>query len=70
MSLSDYSQIKNLDLESIEKELITLKIELLKLKIKRSTFKKIKPHLFKHIKHRISQLMFWKSELIQKKEKL
>jgi large subunit ribosomal protein L29 len=67
MTLSNYNEIKSLTLENIEKELLSLKTELLQLKIKRSTFKKIKPHLFKHIKHRISQLMFYKSELEIKK---
>jgi large subunit ribosomal protein L29 len=63
MSLSKFSEIKQLSLEEIDKELINLKTELLKLKIKRSVFKKIKPHLFKHLKHRISQLMYHKSQI-------
>lgn len=63
MSFSKIEELNTLNLFELEKKLLDLKKEILNLKIKQVTMKKIKPHLFKHLKHTISQIMFYKSKL-------
>jgi large subunit ribosomal protein L29 len=48
--------IKDLTEKEIENEILNLQKELFKLRVKRVTRKPFKPHLFKHIKHRLAQL--------------
>jgi large subunit ribosomal protein L29 len=59
MSLSKFDEIKNLSKTELTEELLTLKKQLFDLRIKKSTRQEIKPHLFKHIKHRISQINYF-----------
>jgi large subunit ribosomal protein L29 len=64
MALPKIVQIKNLDLEKIQTEIIELQKQLFELRIKKGTRQTFKPHLFKHIKHRLKQLIFLEDEKI------
>jgi large subunit ribosomal protein L29 len=67
MIFSKFNEIKNLTIQELNQEIVLLKKELFLLRIKKATLKKIKPHLSKHLKHRISQILFYKSQLKNKK---
>jgi len=58
MSFSKFGQIEELTEGELKEELLALKKQLFDLRVQQSTRQKIKPHLFTHIKHRISQLRF------------
>jgi large subunit ribosomal protein L29 len=66
MTLPKYTDLKNiLTLSEIEDEILVLSKNLFDLRMKKSTSQKIKPHLFKHTKRRISQLNFKKTVLLK-----
>jgi large subunit ribosomal protein L29 len=67
MSLSNFQEIQNLTIEQLDENLLALKKELLSLRFKQSVRKKSKAHLFIHIKHRISQILYLKSQLEKSK---
>ena len=58
MSLPKIEEIENLKLGEIQIEILKLKKELFELRIKKGTRQSLKPHLFKHIQHRLNQLIF------------
>lgn len=68
MIFSKFEELKTLSILELDNELLNLRKEILNLKIQQATFRKIKPHLFKHIKHRISQIMFYKTKLENQKK--
>nr|YP_009509324.1 ribosomal protein L29 [Gracilaria vermiculophylla]AXI96974.1 ribosomal protein L29 [Gracilaria vermiculophylla]QXU75178.1 ribosomal protein L29 [Gracilaria vermiculophylla]WDZ68049.1 ribosomal protein L29 [Gracilaria vermiculophylla] len=57
MPLPKIQDIKELTQQEIKKKIIELKKEIFDLKLKRSTRQNIKPHLFKHKKHELAQLL-------------
>ena len=52
MVFSNISEIENLDLEAIEKEIILVAQELVNLRVKKATRQEFKPHQFKHNKRK------------------
>nr|YP_009391900.1 ribosomal protein L29 [Acrosorium ciliolatum]ARW60044.1 ribosomal protein L29 [Acrosorium ciliolatum] len=56
-----------LTMEEINKQIITLKKELLILKIKKSTKQTVKPHLLKIKKNKIAQMLTIKTLYMNKK---
>lgn len=70
MSLPKIIEIEDLDLEKIQSEIIELKKQLFKLKIKKGTNQPFKPHLFKHTYHRLRQLIFLEHKKIYNKTSL
>ena len=64
MTVPKIVEIKNLDLEKIQTEIIQLQKQLFELRIKKGTRQTFKPHLFKHTKHRLKQLIFLEDEKI------
>lgn len=64
MSLPKINEIRNLELEKIQIEILQLKKQLFEIRIKKGTRQTFKPHLFKHIQHRLNQLIFLESEKI------
>lgn len=67
MTFSKYTELENLrTTEEIEEEIFLLQKNLFDLKLKRSTNQKVKPHLFKQIRHRLAQLKY-KYSLVLKK---
>jgi large subunit ribosomal protein L29 len=65
MSLPPIKQINLLNDEQLKKEIIASKKELFELRLKQSTNQYFTPHSFKHIKHRLGQLL-----MIQKQRKI
>nr|AOM64673.1 ribosomal protein L29 [Riquetophycus sp.] len=57
MSFTVIQDIENLTLEEIEEKINCLKIEIINLNIKKATRQNIQPHIFKHKKHELSQLL-------------
>ncbi len=64
MSLPKYKEIdSNLSIPNIDKEIINLRKILFDLRVKKLLHRKIKTHLFVHIKRKISQLKFKKHQI-------
>nr|YP_010198042.1 ribosomal protein L29 [Gracilaria multipartita]UAD86458.1 ribosomal protein L29 [Gracilaria multipartita] len=62
MALPKFKDIKHLTGSEIQKKIIELKKEIFELKLKQTTRQNIKPHLFKHKKHQLSQLLTIKQD--------
>nr|YP_010196408.1 ribosomal protein L29 [Gracilaria cearensis]UAD83805.1 ribosomal protein L29 [Gracilaria cearensis] len=62
MTLPKFKHIKHLTRSEIQKKIIELKKEIFELKIKQATRQNIKPHLFKHKKHQLAQLLTIKQD--------
>nr|YP_010204106.1 ribosomal protein L29 [Ahnfeltia fastigiata]UAT97687.1 ribosomal protein L29 [Ahnfeltia fastigiata] len=71
MALPTIAEIQNLGYKEIQEKIIELKKEIFNLKLKQATRQSIKPHIFKHKKHMLCQLltvehnMNLKNDLIQ-----
>jgi large subunit ribosomal protein L29 len=57
MSLPSIKEIENLDNDSLNFKIIETKKELFNLRLKKATFASFKPHLFKHTKQKLAQLL-------------
>jgi|TARA_B100000768_G_C11067960_1_gene285295 large subunit ribosomal protein L29 len=57
MSFSKIKELESLDQTTIEKTILDLSKELVELRIKKATRQNFKPHNFKHIKRKLSQLL-------------
>jgi large subunit ribosomal protein L29 len=57
MSLPQIKQLNLLNNEQLTQEILASKKELFKLRLKQSTKQYFTPHSFRHIKHRLGQLM-------------
>ena len=57
MSFSKIKELESLDQTTIEKTILGLSKELVELRIKKATRQNFKPHNFKHIKRKLSQLL-------------
>nr|YP_009295633.1 ribosomal protein L29 [Mastocarpus papillatus]AOL58117.1 ribosomal protein L29 [Mastocarpus papillatus] len=57
MTFTKIKNIKHLTTQEIEEKIITLKKDILKLEIKKATRQTFKPHIFKHKKHELAQLL-------------
>lgn len=62
MALTKYQDFKKLDDNELNDLIIKLKKELLFLRIQKVNFSSFKPHLFRHTKHQLSQLLTCKRE--------
>ena len=67
MSLSKIQDFDNLTIKEIENKISKLKIEILNFKIQKATRQNIKPHVFKHTKHTIAQLLTLKTQKVKLK---
>ena len=66
MSLPKFKEIETLaTLNDLDQEILIIQKDLFNLRLKRSTSQSIKPHLFKHAKHRLAQLKFKRSILLK-----
>nr|WAM63992.1 50S ribosomal protein L29 [Ishige okamurae] len=61
MGLPKIKEIKTLKLSELEDEILNSKKHLFNLRLLRSTRQDFKSHRFKHIKHRLRQLMMIKN---------
>lgn len=57
MTLPKIADITQMDISSLAEEIIVKKRELFDLRLKRATRQDFQPHLFKHAKHRLAQLL-------------
>jgi large subunit ribosomal protein L29 len=62
MSFSSMSEIKTLDAETLEKEILQVSQELINLRVKKATRQEFKPHEFKRNRVRLAQLLTVKSD--------
>lgn len=56
MSLSKVADLRELTDEQIDQEIADVKRELFQLRLRRATKASVKPHEFKHARHKLSQL--------------
>jgi large subunit ribosomal protein L29 len=57
MALPTIEEARKLNDEDLAAEILTVKRELFQLRFEQATRRLEKPHLFKHTKHRLSQLL-------------
>lgn len=57
MALPKIADARSLSDEDLAAEILTVKRELFQLRFEQATRRLEKPHLFKHTKHRLSQLL-------------
>lgn len=62
MAMPKISEARKLTLEELNSEVISIKRQLFELRFKKATRQSIKPHLFKHLKHRLRQLLTVQTE--------
>ena len=57
MSFQSFSELKDLDDVKLSQEIVDAKKSLFDMRLKKATRQTFKPHLFKHTKRKIAQLM-------------
>jgi len=57
MSFQNFSDFKDLDDAKLSEEIVNAKKYLFEMRLKKATRQTFKPHLFKHTKRKIAQLM-------------
>lgn len=57
MALPKIADARSLSDEELAEEILTVKRELFQLRLEQATRRLEKPHLFKHSKHRLAQLL-------------
>ena len=57
MALPKIADARNLSDEELAEEILAVKRELFQLRLEQATRRLEKPHLFKHAKHRMAQLL-------------
>jgi large subunit ribosomal protein L29 len=62
MAFLSLNELKKLDNEGLTKEIINTKKELFELRLKKATRQSFKPHLFKHNKRKVAQLLTLESQ--------
>jgi large subunit ribosomal protein L29 len=62
MAFLPLSELKSFDKEALAKEIVATKKQLFELRLKKATRQSFKPHLFKHNKRKIAQLLTLESE--------
>nr|YP_009550593.1 ribosomal protein L29 [Eustigmatophyceae sp. Chic 10/23 P-6w]QAA11530.1 ribosomal protein L29 [Eustigmatophyceae sp. Chic 10/23 P-6w] len=70
MALTKYQDIKKLDDKELDDLILKLKKELLFLRIQKVNFSSLQPHLFRHTKHQLAQLLTWKREKLNNSNNL
>lgn len=65
MSLSTFTSLNTLDNAELINNLNTAKKELFDLRLKKATRQSFKPHLFKHTKRKIAQLLTLQSQKLK-----
>lgn len=57
MTLPKISDVEKMDAASLSEEVLSIKRELFDLRLKKATRQDFQPHLFRHFKHRLAQLL-------------
>jgi len=62
MAFLNFSELKSLDENKVNAEILDVKKQLFDLRLKKATRQSFKPHLFKHNKRKIAQLLTLESQ--------
>jgi large subunit ribosomal protein L29 len=62
MAFLPLNDLKSFDNETLTKEIVAAKKQLFELRLKKATRQSFKPHLFKHNKRKIAQLLTLESQ--------
>jgi large subunit ribosomal protein L29 len=62
MSFPKFELIKDFEIDAIKKEILLSKKQLFELRLKKATRQSFKPHVFKHTKRKIAQLLTLESQ--------
>lgn len=62
MTFLNFGELKSLPTDSLTTEIVELKKQLFDLRLKKATRQSFKPHLFKHNKRKIAQLLTIESQ--------
>ena len=62
MAFLPLSDLKSFDNDTLTKEIVAAKKQLFELRLKKATRQSFKPHLFKHNKRKIAQLLTLESQ--------
>ena len=62
MAFPTFTELTNLNSISITEEIIILKKQIFELRLKKATRQSFKPHIFKHSKRKIAQLLTLESQ--------
>jgi large subunit ribosomal protein L29 len=62
MAFLPLSDLKSFDNDTLAKEIVAAKKQLFELRLKKATRQSFKPHLFKHNKRKIAQLLTLESQ--------
>ena len=68
MAFPTFNDLKNIETTELSKTIESAKKELFELRLKKATRQSFKPHLFKHTKRKIAQLLTLQSERVQIKK--
>nr|YP_009550874.1 ribosomal protein L29 [Eustigmatophyceae sp. Ndem 8/9T-3m6.8]QAA11811.1 ribosomal protein L29 [Eustigmatophyceae sp. Ndem 8/9T-3m6.8] len=70
MTLTKYNDFKNLNDNELDELILKLKKELLFLRIQKVNFSSLQPHLFRHTKHHLAQLLTYKRQKLNTSKNL
>ncbi len=62
MAFLNFSELKSLDDIKVNEEILDVKKQLFDLRLKKATRQSFKPHLFKHNKRKVAQLLTLESQ--------
>lgn len=62
MAFLNFSELKSFDDEGLTSEILEVKKQLFDLRLKKATRQSFKPHLFKHKKRKVAQLLTLESQ--------
>ena len=68
MSLPKIKEVLSLKNDELEKEILAAKKQLFDLRLRQATRQSFKPHSFRHIKHRLGQLLMVKRQRLSTTE--
>lgn len=62
MAFASFNDLKNLNSEALSSQILETKKTLFDLRLKKATRQSFKPHLFKHNKRKVAQLLTLESQ--------
>lgn len=62
MAFLNFSELKSLNDDKLAEEILEVKKQLFDLRLKKATRQSFKPHLFKHNKRKVAQLLTLESQ--------
>nr|YP_009420331.1 ribosomal protein L29 [Cryptomonas curvata]ASO75819.1 ribosomal protein L29 [Cryptomonas curvata] len=68
MSFLNFSELLSFDEDQLTREIIQVKKQLFDLRLKKATRQSFKPHLFKHNRRKVAQLLTLESQKKQSKK--